>query len=408
MSTDNPTFPQAFDVKTLQEQVRKVGFLLGEVLKEQEQPELYKTVETLRKGYIGLRHKDDPKLRDELMSLIATVDVNLLEKVIRAFNVFYMIANIVEEDFLHRQRRSTFRTTDGSCLWEGSFLSAVQELHSDGFSADELQQLINKLQYTPVFTAHPTEARRRTIMGIHRRIFLLVDNLYDPEMIGEERLALWRQIKAEIQLLWRTDEVRISKPSVEDEVSYGLYYFRASLFQSIPLVYRNFERALSKVYPEQKISVPSVLNFGSWIGGDRDGNPFVTPTLTRCAVRLHMQAALQEYIKRTLALLDSLSHHNDFVTATPELLESLEAENSLFTKSVSKKKPDLYEKEPYRRKLMIMGYRLKQLLKLVNKRLDGDYSSRSTSAYDSSEAFLADLQLIYTSLASHQDKLVAC
>lgn len=408
MSTDdNTAYPQAFDVETLQRQVRKVGILLGEVIKEQEQPELFETVETLRKGYIGLRQQDDPKLRDELMVLIATVDITLLEKVIRAFNVFYMIANIVEEDFLHRQRRSTFRSTDGSCLWEGSFLSTVQEFHNNGFSVDELQKLINKLQYIPVFTAHPTEARRRTIMDIHRRIFLLVDNLYDPEMIGEEREALWRQIKAEIQLLWRTDEVRVSKPSVEDEVSYGLYYFRASLFKSIPLVYRYFERALRKVYPDQDITIPSVLNFGSWIGGDRDGNPFVTPNLTRRAVRLHMQAALQEYIQRTQSLLYSLSHHSDLVTADPELLASLESENKLFIGHVSKKKPDLYEKEPYRRKLLTMRYRLKQLLKLVNKRLDGDCSAKSKTAYQSSAGFLADLKLIHHSLISHKDTLIA-
>ncbi|MCK5726260.1 MAG: phosphoenolpyruvate carboxylase [Thiotrichaceae bacterium] len=397
-----------FDVSELEGQVRKVGILLGEVLIEQEDSVLFDVVEKLRSGYIGLRNPDqnDPEVRKEMMALIAGFDTNLLEKVIRAFNVFYMLANIVEEDFLHRERRSKYRLSEGKDLWEGSFLSTLQELKREGFNANEVQELVNSLQYIPVFTAHPTEARRRTIMDIHRRIFLLVDGLYDSEMIEEERGALWRQIKAEIQLLWRTDEVRVSKPSVEDEVSYGLYYFRASLFKSIPVVYRYFERAARKIYPEQRILIPSALSFGSWIGGDRDGNPFVTPTVTRRAVRLHMQAALQEYIGRTHDLLLSLTHHSDFVTALPELVSSLDDEHGLFTHSVSKKKPNLYEKEPYRRKLLIMQYRLKRLLKVVNKRLNGE-SAQSSSAYQSSASFLADLKLIRQSLISHNDKSVA-
>ena len=398
---------QVFDIKALQKQVRSVGILLGEVLKEQESSELYETVETLRQGYIGLRDKDDPVVRQEMMSLIETVDTDLLEKVIRAFNVFYVVANIVEEDFLHRQRRSTYRSSEGSCLWEGSFLRTMQELKQEGFTANEVQKLVNQLKYAPVFTAHPTEARRRTVMDIQRRIFLLVDGLYDPEMIGEEERALKRRIKVEIQLLWRTDEVRIKKPTVEDEVSYGLYYFRASLFQSIPMVYRYFERAVRKVYPGESIEIPSVLSFGSWIGGDRDGNPFVTPEVTRRAIRLHMQAALQEYIRRTRHLIDSLSHHNDLVTPSPAFRKSLEEDNQLLENSVFKDKATLYEKEPYRRKLAIIKYRLKSVLKTVNKRLNNQTLELQAIAYKTSDDFLADLNLIRDSLISHNDQLVA-
>ncbi|MEE9302492.1 MAG: phosphoenolpyruvate carboxylase [Thiotrichaceae bacterium] len=398
---------RVFDVDALQEQVRNVGILLGQVLKEQEDPKLYETVETLRQGYIGLRDKDDPEVRQEMMSLIETVDTNLLENVIRAFNVFYVVANIVEEDFLHRQRRSTYRSSDGSCLWEGSFLSTMQELKEQGFTAEEVQTLVNELQYSPVFTAHPTEARRRTVMDIQRRIFLLVDGLYDPEMIGEEERALKRRIKVEIQLLWRTDEVRINKPSVEDEVRYGLYYFQASLFESIPMVYRYFERALRKVYPDEKITIPNVLSFGSWIGGDRDGNPFVTPDVTRKAIRLHMQAALQEYIRRAQKLMDSLSHHNDLVKPSAAFLQSLEEDNQQLQSNVFKDSTSLYEKEPYRRKLSLIKYRLKSVLKTVNKRLNGQQAKLPTGAYNTSDEFLADLDLIRDSLISHNDQLVA-
>ncbi len=398
---------RVFNIDTLQEQVRGVGILLGEVLQEQEDPTLYETVETLRQGYIGLRDKDDPKLRQELMSLIETVDTDLLENVIRAFNVFYVVANIVEEDFLHRQRRYDYRAGEGDSLWEGSFLKTMQEFKQDGFTATEVQTLVNELQYSPVFTAHPTEARRRTVMDIQRRIFLLVDGLYDSDMIGEEERALKRRIKVEIQLLWRTDEVRTKKPSVEDEVSYGLYYFRASLFQSIPMVYRYFERAMRKVYPDEKIVIPSVLSFGSWIGGDRDGNPFVTPEVTRRAIRLHMQSALQEYVRRTSKLIDSLSHHSDMITPSAEFTQSLEEDGQRFGNRIFKANAVAYSKEPYRRKLMIMKCRLKSVLKTINKRLSGQTSTLSATAYTSSADFIADLELLRESLISHNDELIA-
>lgn len=396
-----------FNVKSLQALVRKVGILLGEILKEQEGPKLFEVVETLRQGHIGLRRKDDPVVRQQLMSLIANMDTELLKKVIRAFNVFYVIANIVEEDFLHRQRRSTYRSSDGSSLWEGSFLSTMQELKAEGLSAEEVQTLVNKLQYSPVFTAHPTEARRRTIMNLHRRLFLLVDGLYDSEMIGEERGSLWRQIKSEIQLLWRTDEVRSKKPTVQDEVSYGLYYFNASLFNSIPVVYRYFERSIRKVYPDGNITIPPVLNFGSWIGGDRDGNPFVTPDVTRNAIRLHMQAAVQEYTRRVKELQGSLTHNCDLVSLSAEFSENLEADNKAFAERVFKTKGSLFEKEPYRRKLAIMHYRLKSVLKTINKRVAGQPAQLADSAYASSAEFLADLELIRDSLISHNDKAIA-
>ena len=398
---------QVFDIESLQAWVRKIGFLLGEVLKEQEAPQVYETVEALRTGYIGLRKHDDPVKRQELMALIDTVDIKVLKKVIRAFNVFYMLANIVEEDFLHRQRRSTFRSSDGSSLWEGSFLSTMQELKEKGFSAEEVQELINELQYSPVFTAHPTEARRRTIMDLQRRIFLLVDDLYDPGLIGEERESLYRQLKSEIQLLWRTDEVRIKKPTVQDEVSYGLYYFKASLFNSIPVVYRYFERAIRKVYPEGNIKVPAVLDFGSWIGGDRDGNPFVTPDVTRSAIRLHMRAAIEEYMSRVKELQRSLTHHLDLVEPSVVFMDKLEEENAVLAGKVFKQRPHLYEKEPYRRKLAIMRYRLKSLLKTINKRIEGQRAELSDAAYKSSDEFMADLELIHQSLLGHNDRGVA-
>lgn len=262
------------NIETLQSQVRIVGHLLGEVLKEQEGDDVFNAVEYLRTGYISLRHEDNNEKRNELMAYIEKLDNNKLKQITRAFNVFYVLSNIVEEDFLHRERRKLYRTGD-DYLWKGSFLGTVKELKESGLSAVEMQKIINELRYTPVFTAHPTEARRRTMMTLQRRIFLVIDQLNDSDLTEEEHNSIMRQLKAQVQLLWRTSEVRHNKPSVEDEVRYGLFYFHASLFEAIPMIYRYFERATRKVYGKNEITIPSILKFGSWIGGDRDGNPFV-------------------------------------------------------------------------------------------------------------------------------------
>jgi len=397
-----------FDVEELHKQDRNVSILLGEVIHEQEGQAVFDIVEQLRQGYIDIRNVDNPERRKELIALIATIDRDVLELVIRAFNIFYVVSNIVEEDFLHRQRRYRYRKESGMCLWEGSFLKSIQDLKNKGYTADEVQLLINQLQYSPVFTAHPTEARRRTVMDIQRRIFLLADELYNPQLIGEEENALWRRIKAEIQILWRTDEVRIKKPSVEDEVRYGLYYFRVSLFASIPLVFRHFERAVRKVYPDEKISIPSTaLRFGSWIGGDRDGNPFVTAAITRSAIRLHMQEALTAYIEHVSGLMESLTHTENFIRPSVMFSEKLQADNAAFSAEVFVDNTNLYAKEPYRRKLAIMRYRLSKTLIRVQQCIHDKPRSVSPAAYTTTKEFLQDLTQIRDSLESHGDKEIA-
>jgi phosphoenolpyruvate carboxylase len=134
------------------------------------------------------------------------------------------------------------------------------------------------MQFTPVFTAHPTEARRRAVMEGLRRVFLLCDRLYDPLLGNSEREELAAALDVEIRVMWRTDELRAHKPEVQDEVRTGLYYMRRSLFEAVPVAYRFFEKAVRKHYGTAKngalaIQVPSFIRFGSWIGGDRDGNP---------------------------------------------------------------------------------------------------------------------------------------
>ncbi|EIJ35993.1 phosphoenolpyruvate carboxylase [Thiothrix nivea] len=396
-----------FDVAKLQESIRQFGELLGEIIREQEGEAVYETVEKLRRGYIRLRKSNDPAARNELMGFIDSLDVDMLEQVIRAFNTFYILNNIVEEDFQHRERRRKIQQSD-SQLWQGSVRRTILDMANDGMKAEELQALLDQMRYTPVFTAHPTEARRRTMMEIQRRIFLVIDQLtldQDPS----ERESLLRHLKAQIQLMWRTDEVRNRKPTVEDEIRYGLYYFRESLFEAIPTVYRYFERATRIAYGWGAVTVPSFLRFGSWIGGDRDGNPFVTPALTRKAIRMQMQLALEEYIERVNALRTILSHSTQFITPTEEFSAYLRNEDQRlglgevafhYTKTN-------FQEEPYRRLLSIMHHKLQATLDVVNARLSGEYFRPSRAAYTDVADFIHELYLIRDSLRSHNDHVIA-
>lgn len=406
METTPPTHNQLPDLELLQEKTRHFGEILGDIIKEQEGDDVFQAVEKLRTGYIHLRKQEDPQLRQELMAFIQQLDVVSLEKVTRAFNAFYMLSNIIEEDFHHTSRRKAFDQSD-SMLWKGSVRRTVVELKESGFTAEQMQQLVNRLRYTPVFTAHPTEARRRTLMSNLRRIFLLISAMEQPDLSHDQKHAHERQLKAQIQLLWRSNEVRTRKPTVSDEVLYGLYYFRESLFEAIPELYRYFERAMRYAYGSEKIHIPSFLRFGSWIGGDRDGNPFVTAAVTRNAIRLGMQEALYAYIKRVDELRNLLSHSTVFITPTPAFSDYLDAENQRVGNRLLAGRSDQLSEEPYRRLLTIMRYKLRHTLNTVQQRLNGEKAVLPDTAYLDVEQFLTELKLIDESLRSHNDKVIA-
>ena len=246
MTRDNaPPFDQPRD-RELRSRVRLFGDLLGEILQEQAGTGLLYAVETLRKGYIRLRRQENPALRIRLLRLIEGLQPVELAYVIRAFNIYFSLVNIAEESFEHKQRRRLARQQGP--LWFGSFSHTLQEFHDQGVEPYQLQLLLNQALYLPVFTAHPTEAIRRTVMLGLRRLFLTGEKLNDRRLTREERDDIIHDLKQQIQVLWKTDEVRLHKPTVEDEIRNGLYYFRASLFDAVPQTYRYLEKAVKRVY----------------------------------------------------------------------------------------------------------------------------------------------------------------
>jgi len=406
METPVPKADSLASDKDLRARVKLFGRLLGEVLHAQIGGKVYKSVETLRRGFVALHQQEDPKRRARLMRLIDKLDPEMLTHVVRAFSVFFSLVNLAEELHQHRRRRRWVRA--GGPLWRGSFDETLRWFHAQGVPAEDLQKLLDRLTYMPVFTAHPTEARRRTLMQSLRRIFLLGERLNDPRLGKEETAEITAQLASEIQILWKTDEVRPKRPEVRLEIRNGLYYFRESLFKAVPDTYRFIEKAARRTYgvgPDGRpvLSVPSFLRFGSWIGGDRDGNPFVKPETTEMAVRLYAETILEEYLVRVMALSKILTFSSRLAQPSESLRASLRRDeryaHEVFATNLAQ-----FQTEPYRRKLYLMHFRLAQTLAAVSNR---NVRHIREAGYRSAADFLDDLYLIRDSLISHGDGNIA-
>ncbi len=366
--------------------------------------EVYEAVEYLRKGYIQLRREDDPQLRADLERFIWELDPEVLTYVIRAFSAYFRVVNVAEEAHAHRL---LYRAEQEGEAWENSFEEVLTRLANQGLTADQCGELLQQLDISPVITAHPTEATRRTLLQGQRRMFLKVKSLEEECLPPAEREALERDLTVDVQVMWKTDEVRVRRPQVEDEIDNGLFYFRESLFQAIPRVYRRLEQALAAVYEKAAPEVPTILRFGSWIGGDRDGNPYVTAETMTWALRIHKREILSAYLDRVGQLHHILSHSDRFGRPSEAFYEGLDHDRRCF--------PDLarglrqrYFHEPYRQKLRFIRERLLRAHSANEARLGGQIpGAESDYAYTEEGEFLADLEAIAQSLASHGDRAVA-
>lgn len=395
--------------KELRARVKLLGNLLGNVLHAQAGGRVLKAVEILRKGYIGLRQTPNARKRARLAQVIAALDPVTVTHVVRAFSTYFSLVNIAEEAFQHRQRRLQVRA--GGPLWLGSFDQTLKQFSAQGITAAQLQTLLDKLLYMPVITAHPTESKRQTIMEALRRIFITSERLNDPRLGKSEREEIVKSLEGQIQILWKTDEVRAARPQVRDEIKNGLLYFHECLFQAVPITYRYMEKAVDKYYgaalaPGETLRVPSFMRFGSWIGGDRDGNPNVKPETTLLALRLQMRAVLLEYLTRVIALSRVLTHSSQLCQPSEAFLQSLDADEQFCGKTFSENL-DRFRHEPYRRKLYVMRHRLECNLRNVKKRLEGDFHTVLEGGYGSEQELLNDLYLIRDSLIGHGDQNIA-
>jgi phosphoenolpyruvate carboxylase len=394
--------------KALRSRVKLFGNLLGNILHEQEGGRVLVAVETLRKGYIRLSKEHNPQKHEQLARMMRKLDPVILSHVVRAFSIYFSLVNIAEEANQHQQRRQQKRR--GNLMGPGSFEEALRDFHDAGISPGQLQTIFDKLAYIPVITAHPTESKRRTILEALRRIFVTSQKLDENRPTREERAEIVRELESQIQVLWKSNEVRTRRPKVASEIRNGIFYFQESLFEAVPLMYRDFEKANERIYGvnnNSTVTVPSFIRFGSWIGGDRDGNPNVTPQTTVSAVNMHAKAILKEYLPRLTVLTKVLTHSSDLCTPSEAFQKSLDSDDR-YAASAFPANPNRFADEPYRRKLHIMRYRLERNLWAVRDRL---YNTQETltpeNGYHSDEDFVNDLRLIRDSLISHGDQNIA-
>ena len=391
--------------KELRGRVKRLGALLGQILRTQVGEDVYRHVEDLRKGFIQLRKSPDDRRLDRLKRRISELDPDTLRPVIRAFSIYFQLVNIAEEGFQHRSRRRL--ATRGGMLWRGSFDATLKELREAGIGPGELQELLGQIRYMPVFTAHPTESKRRAIMLQLRRIFRAAEALEGPATSVNHKERAGADLLTRIQTLWKTDEVRPRRPEVRNEIRMGLHYYTESLFDALPEVYRRLASAIERAYGDhpdyQPMDVPALFRFGSWIGGDRDGNPNVTADTTREALFVHQLTVLEAYRERIDQLISTLTHSIAFCTPTPAFLHSLMEDEAggWFDR------PELFRKEPYRRKLYAMRRRMEANEARIEAMLSGQTHLAPAAGYADEDAFIADLLLMRESLISHGDKSAA-
>lgn len=395
----------AADDKELHASISQLGSVLSTVLKTHTHSDVVTSAEKLENLYLFFISDRNPAKLKLLEDVFEGLSPEEIGEVVRVFNHYFSLLNIAEESYNLGQRR--MQQTGN--FWAGSFHDTLFALKESGLTLDKLQLILDELLYLPVMTAHPTEAKRRTVKGALRNLFLILESLGDSRLQGVLRNEAEDRLQSQIQLLWRTDEVRGRKLNVTDEIDAGLFYYPLSLFHATERVYRNFECSLADIYGAEEakqIRIPSFLQFGSWIGGDRDGNPNVTPEVTEIAFRMQSQAILQEYVRRLEHLRGQLSHSYGFCELSSAFSESLAADRKFMGDIISiLEKP--YLQEPYRHKLTLMKYRMERALLKVEQQLRGESQFLDQFAYTSAAEFKADLLLIENSLIGHGDDNIA-
>ena len=386
-------------INALSDEAKMLPDLLGQVIIEQEGKDIFDIIELLRKGFIQQRLEPSNEKKTQLLSAIEKLDAESLDRVIHAFTTFFHLANINEEYSNQKLRAANEKAGD---TWDNSFLDTIQVFKNEGKSLDDVLELISDLNYYPTFTAHPTEAKRPIVLEALQRIHKRFQALNKSDLSEAELLECKHRLKAMIQIFWKTEAVRPSKPTVYDEIENSLYYFRESIFACLPEIYRDLENAIKSVYPEargQAINIPNIVRFGTWVGGDRDGNPFVTPEITRNALRLQQVEVLEEYSRRVSQLSKVLTHSSDQVELSSDFIASMEKDDIRLTKYLG----DQHITEPYRRKLSFTELRLKATIEQVKKRLGDGVPSFDPLAFRDEEQFKNELCLVRDSLIQNNE-----
>jgi phosphoenolpyruvate carboxylase len=395
----------------LRADVRLLGELLGAALQAQHGEGLLARVEQVRKLARRLRQQEGRNLPSasrqdagtrrppkpagaRLAALLADLPLREKTALVRAFSTFFFLANVAENH--HRVRRRQDHARVGDPPQPDSVAGTLARLKRSGVNRDTLAALLPRLLVQPVFTAHPTEATRRTLREAEQRLAVLLAEQDDPRLGRRDQERLRLRLAAEVEILWQTDKVSRRPPSVLDEVRNALYYMETALFDAVPLLCQELDEQLREQFGLTLPPDAAPVQFGSWVGGDRDGNPFVTPETTVAAVRLQKHALIRRFLREIDRAGRRLSQTSRFVSITPDLQRSLERDRAALPE-VAARLHERYPGEPYRHKLAFIHARL----------VAAAPSPPSPEAYLSGQAFWSDLHLTYESMRSMGSPLAA-
>ncbi len=374
------------------EDIRLLGRILGDVIREQEGQAAYELIEQIRQLSVAFRRHDDQSADRALKKLLKGLSGDQAVSVIRAFTYFSHLANLAEDR--HHIRRRAVHEREGN-LQEGSLARTLQKLRQAGIEPPEVLRTLAHSHISPVLTAHPTEVQRKSILDAERAIARLLGERDAPQRLPRERADIDAQIRARVTQLWQTRLLRFTKLTVADEIENALSYYEATFLTQIPRLYRELSEGLGEI---DDAAIAPFLRMGQWIGGDRDGNPNVTAQTLELA--LHGQADM--VLRHHLTQL----HHLGAELSVSAMLASV----SPAMQALAERSPDTNahrQDEPYRRALTGMYARLAATLKQLTGGDAARHAVAPQDAYPSAAALLDDLRTIEASLKAHHGAALA-
>jgi len=372
--------------REVRQDVRELGALLGDVLSDQASQSAFETVETIRTSAIDYR-SGEISTRQALYDELDGLDPELESVVARAFTTYFELINLAEE----RERVRAIRQGSQDGDLEDSLEEAAAELNDA--DVETVEEVLDDVLIEPTFTAHPTEARRKTVKSKLREVANHLETLDERLLTDKERGQVERDIDAEVTSLWQTPQVRRRRPSPEDEARNVQWYLENTLFDIVGEVYDELEDSFDEEFAE-KIDIPKLFEFRSWAGSDRDGNPYVTPEVTTNTLERQRAVVLERYREEMKELSGTLSQEGGRIDVGEAFEKSLAADRERLP-GIADEAESRYPGEPYRQKLKLMRERLDRV---------GDVRP---GGYDDVDELRTDLDMLATSLRSNSADSVA-
>jgi phosphoenolpyruvate carboxylase len=396
----DPTTADADDAhkdRPLREDIRLLGRILGDTVREQEGEETFALVEQIRQASVRFHRHNEPGARRELEAILDSLSADQTLAIVRAFSYFSHLANIAEDQ--HHIRRNRAHAVAGSAPRPGSLAFAFHRTREAGVEPERLEAFFDHALVSPVLTAHPTEVRRKSTLTRELEIAELLDERDRVHGDAAELKLNEEQLRRVILILWRTNMLRQTRLKVIDEVANGLSYYDYTFFRELPRLYGAIEDEVDALAGRRRLKpIPSFLRIGSWIGGDRDGNPYVTAGVLNEAVRQQSARALAYYLDQLHELGGILSLDSSLVRVSPEL-------NALADHAGDDS--PVRRNEPYRRAIAGMYSRLAKSARDLDHVVALRQPIADTPAYKSAKEFAADLDVIAASLRANGGTIIA-